>query len=290
MKALIFGSNGQLACEFKKKFEFDKEIYQVGSSEVDFLKPDQITKLIKEFKPKFIINCSAYTAVDKAESDQATALQINGFALGVMGEAAKKVGATVIHYSTDYVFNGESKIGYNETDKVDPINYYGYSKLIGENNLRETCDKHLIFRVSWVYGIYGNNFLKTILRLAKERLELKIVHDQHGAPTSSSAIAEATLRALADPEVTDKAGLYHMSPHGNTSWYGFTEKILELTVKEQQKFKIITESVIPITSDQFPSAAKRPKNSLLLSKKLMDTFQIELPEWSESLKLVLKAL
>lgn len=290
MKTLIFGANGQLASEFKKRLGHEKDVYQVGHDQVDFLKPEQIDKLIKEFKPKTIINCSAYTAVDKAESERATALQINGASVGVIGEAAKKVDASVIHYSTDYVFNGESTAAYQETDPVDPVNYYGYTKQVGEKNLRETCPKHFIFRVSWVYGIYGNNFLKTILRLAKERPELKIVNDQIGAPTASADIAEATLKIMQDPQFLDKAGLYHMSPYGKTSWFGFTQKILELAVKEQSRFNIMTQSVLPITSDQFPSAAKRPKNSLLSSKKLMDTFHIELPEWSESVLSVLKGL
>lgn len=289
MKTLIFGQNGQLSSEFKKRLGSDKDVYQVGHDQADFLKPEQVVKLIKEFKPAQIINCSAYTAVDKAETDREAAMQINGFILGVIGETAKKVGSSVFHYSTDYVFNGQQNTAYLETDTVDPINYYGLTKQVGEKNLIETCDKALIFRISWVYGIYGNNFLKTMLRLGKERPELKIVDDQVGAPTASADIADATLRIMKDREVTDKAGIYHMSPHGQTTWYGFTQKIIESAAKEP-RFKIITESVLPINSDQFPSAAKRPKYSLLASKKLMATFQVELPEWSESLKMVLKGL
>lgn len=290
MKTLIFGQNGQLASEFKKRLGHNKEVYQIGHDQADFLKPDQISKLIKEIKPKRIINCAAYTAVDKAETDRDAAMQINGFIMGVIGEAAKKVDATVLHYSTDYVFDGQKKSPYLETDLVAPVNYYGVTKQVGEKNLSETCDKHLIFRISWVYGVYGNNFLKTILRLAKERLELKIVNDQIGAPTASSVIADSTLRILQDYEVTDKSGIYHMSPHGQTTWFGFTEKIIEHVTKQKSKFNVITESVVPIKSEEFPTPAKRPKYSLLASKKLMDTFQFELPEWSESLSMVLKGL
>lgn len=290
MDALIFGTNGQLASEFKKLYAGNKDVYQVGHDQVDFLKPDQVTKIIKEYKPKKIINCSAYTAVDKAENDRTAAMQINGFIMGVIGEAAKKVDATVYHFSTDYVFNGEKVGAYVESDVVDPVNYYGLSKQIGEKNLQETCPKHLIFRVSWVYGLYGNNFLKTILRLAKERPELKIVNDQTGAPTASLEIAKATMEIMKDFEVTDKSGLYHMSPYGQTTWHGFTEKILELAAKDQAKFGIITQSVKGIPSSEYPTPAERPKNSLLSAKKLKDTFQVELPEWNESLKVVFKGL
>jgi len=290
MKTLIFGKSGQLASEFAKLFAGHKEVYQVGQTEADFQNPLAVSKLIQEVKPKTIINCSAYTAVDKAETEREKALQVNGFIMGVIGESAKKIGASVIHYSTDYVFNGQKETPYVETDSVDPINYYGYSKQVGEKNVLETCPLSFVFRVSWVYGIYGNNFLKTILRLAGERPELKIVSDQHGAPTSSHDIAKATLQVLDDPQFLDKAGLYHMAPQGRTTWYSFTQAILEQAAKAQPSRKIVTESVLPITSDQFPSAAKRPKNSLLLSKKLMDTFQVGLPIWNESVLEVLKQL
>jgi dTDP-4-dehydrorhamnose reductase len=293
MKTLIFGQTGQLASEFKKLILEQKlnpkEVHQVGSTEADFLKPTEIVKLIKDYRPTQIINCSAYTAVDKAETEKDSALQINGFILGVIGEAAKKIDSSVVHYSTDYVFNGEKKDPYIESDMVQPINYYGYSKSVGEKNLAETCAKFLILRVSWVYGIYGTNFLKTMLRLGQERPELKIVSDQIGAPTSSRVIAETTLALLKDTEVQDKSGIYHMTPYGETSWHGFTEAILE-RARKNPKFKIITESIVPITSSQFPTPAKRPKYSLMSAKKLKDTFGLELPEWSESLEAVLKGL
>lgn len=290
MKILIFGESGQLASEFKKITFENKDVYQVGRDQTDFLKPDQVVKLIREIKPTHIINTAAYTAVDKAESEREIALQINGKMLGIIGEVAKKIEASVMHFSTDYVFNGQSQTPYVETDLIEPINYYGYTKSVGDKNLSDTGCQYQIFRVSWVYGIYGNNFLKTMLRLGKEKVELKIVNDQVGTPTGSTYIAEACSRILKDPLLPDKSGIYHMAPHGITTWFEFTNKIFNLAVKQPDKFQIITKSVVPITSDQFISAAKRPKYSLLSSVKLKNIFNIELPEWNEGLNSIFKTL
>lgn len=290
MKILIFGSNGQVASEFKKITSENKDVHQVGSQEIDFLKPDQVVQLIREYKPAHIINTAAYTAVDKAESEQSTAMHINGLMPGIIGETAKKIGASVTHFSTDYVFNGRSSKPYVETDVIDPVNYYGLTKSVGDKNLSDTGCHYQIFRVSWVYGIYGNNFLKTMLRLGQERPELKIVSDQHGAPTASFEIAAAVWRILKDKQLPDKNGTYHMSPHGETTWFDFTQEIFDRASYRKDKFKIITESVVPITSDQFVSAAKRPRYSLLSSAKLNVIFGVELPEWNESLNSVFKLL
>lgn len=290
MKILIFGENGQLACEFKKLTAENKDVHQVGSHKIDFLKPDQVVQLIREYKPSHIINTSAYTAVDKAENDQVAAMHINGLMPGIIGETAKKINAQVTHFSTDYVFNGQGTKPYIESDPIDPINYYGQSKAVGDKNLSDTGCHHQIFRVSWVYGIYGNNFLKTILRLGQERPELKIVQDQRGAPTASFEIARAIWQILKDKQLPDKDGTYHMSPFGETTWFDFTQLIFDIASYQKEKFKIITESVVPITSDQFVSAARRPKYSLLSSGKLKNIFGVELPEWSESLHAVFKSM
>ena len=290
MKILILGESGQLASEFKKIMLGNKDVYQVGREQADFLKPDQVVKLIREFKPSHIINTSAYTAVDKAETEREAALKINGAMVGVIGEVAKKIEASVIHFSTDYVFNGQSQTPYVETDPIDPVNYYGYTKAIGDKNLSDTGCQYQIFRVSWVYGIYGNNFLKTMLRLGKEKVELKVVNDQVGAPTGSYHIAEACSRILKDPLLPDKNGIYHMSPYGKATWFEFAEEIFDMAKKQPDKFQIITKSIAPITSDQFVSAAKRPKYSLLSSVKLKNIFNVELPEWNEGLKAVFKTL
>lgn len=290
MKILIFGENGQLANEFKKLTSTNKDVHQVGSKEIDFLKPDQVVRLIREYKPSHIINTAAFTAVDKAESEQAAAMHINGLMPGIIGETAKKIEASVTHFSTDYVFNGRGSKPYVETDLIDPVNYYGLTKSVGDKNLSDTGCHHQIYRVSWIYGIFGNNFLKTMLRLGQERPELKIVSDQRGAPTASFEIAKAVWQILKDKQLPDKDGVYHMAPYGETTWFDFTQLIFDIASYQKDKFKIITESVVPISSDQFISAAKRPKYSLLSSSKLKSIFSVELPEWSESLEAVFKSI
>lgn len=302
-KILIFGLNGQLASEFKKITIGQKNIYQVGQDQASFLNPDQIVSLISEVKPTYIINAAAYTAVDKAESDQSSAMQINGNILGIIGESAKKINSSVTHFSTDYVFDGQSSKPYIETDQINPVNYYGLTKSVGDKNLIDSGCNYQIFRVSWVYGRYGHNFLKTMLRLGSEKKELKIVSDQFGVPTLSSDIAQSVWQILKDPSLSEKNGLYHMAPSGQTNWFEFANCIFKLAQKtdlnyrqagsEQfdfKKNKIITESVLPISSDQFLSAAKRPRYSLLSSDKLKDTFDVHLPDWQTSLESVFKVI
>lgn len=244
-------------------------------------------KLIREYKPKCIINTAAYTAVDKAESEKDVSLQTNGQIMGIIGEVAKKIDASVIHYSTDYVFNGASRIPYTEDDHVDPINHYGKTKLLGEKYLLDTGCQAYIFRVSWVYGKYGNNFLKTILKLMQERPELKIVSDQIGAPTFSYDIAKATVQILSNSQLRDKTGIYHMPAQGQTTWYDFTQLIVDFAKQKSDKYKVITESVVAISSDQFITPAVRPRYSLMSGVKLKTNFQITLPEWDYSVKKVL---
>ncbi len=290
MKILIFGSQGQLASEFKKLTTGQKNIFQVGQEQANFLNPEQIEKLISDVKPSHIINAAAYTAVDKAESDQQTALQVNGKILGTIGEAAKKIGASVTHFSTDYVFDGKSSVPYVETDSIHPVNYYGTTKSVGESLLAQSDCKYQIFRISWVYGQYGHNFLKTMLRLGAERAELKIVSDQFGVPTLSSDVAAATWKIINDAELMDKGGIYHMAPQGLTNWHEFAVKIFEMAANDADRFKIVTQSILPITSDQFLSAAKRPQYSLLSSEKLKSTFGLILPHWQQSLASVFKVI
>ena len=254
------------------------------------MKPDNVVKLIREFKPTHIINTSAYTAVDKAETERDKSMQINAHTVGIIGEVAKKLDATVIHYSTDYVFDGLGNAPYLEQHPIKPINYYGASKAEGERNLIDTGSRSYIFRVSWVYGQFGNNFLKTMLKFSQERPELKIVSDQIGAPTASFEIAESTLKVLADAQFPDKAGIYHMAPEGKTSWYEFTQNILDMAKFKPDKYKVITESIVPINSDQFVSAARRPKYSVLNSDKLKAAFDLRLPPWDYSLQKVMNSL
>ena len=250
------------------------------------MKPDSVVKLIREFKPTHIINTSAYTAVDKAETEPDKSMQINAHTVGIIGEVAKKLDATVIHYSTDYVFDGSSQFPYKENHQIKPINQYGLSKAAGEKYLSDTECHMCLFRVSWVYGVFGNNFFKTMLKFAQERQELKIVSDQSGAPTASFEIAAATLKVLQDQQLKDKGGLYHMAPEGETNWFEFTQAIVDIAKTKKDKYKIITESIVPISSDQFVSAAKRPKYSVLNATKLKNTFGLGLPHWNYSLEKV----
>ncbi len=290
MKILIFGENGQLASEFKKITLNNREVRQVGRVDADFNNPDQVVEIIRDYKPTHIINAVAYTAVDKAESEKQTALQVNGIMPGIIGEVAKKIQASVTHFSTDYVFDGNKRKPYVETDKIDPVNYYGLTKSVGDKNLFDSGCRHQIFRVSWVYGAYGHNFLKTMLKLGQERNELKIVSDQIGTPTGSHEIASAVWQILKDKQLPDKCGTYHMTPLGETNWYEFATCIFDLAGKRPEKFKIISKSVLPINSIEFISAAKRPRFSLMSSGKLKSTFGTELTEWGESLKLLMNTL
>ncbi len=290
MKLLILGENGQLASEFKKITVGNRDVRQAGRADADFQKPDEVVQIIRDYKPTHIINAAAYTAVDKAESEKNVALHINGIMPGIIGEVAKKIQASVTHFSTDYVFAGTGKKPYVETDKIDPVNYYGLTKSVGDKNLADSGCQYQIFRVSWVYGAYGHNFLKTMLKLGQEKTELKIVSDQIGAPTTSLGIASLVWQILQDRQLLDKSGTYHMTPFGKTNWHEFATHIFELAQKRPDRFKIICKSVLPISSAEFISAAKRPQYSLMSSAKLKTSFNVELPEWDENLKLLIKTL
>ncbi|MDP2783774.1 MAG: dTDP-4-dehydrorhamnose reductase, partial [Sulfurimicrobium sp.] len=245
-----------------------------------------IRAVIREIKPDLIVNPAAYTAVDKAESEPELAMAVNGIAPGIMAEEARKLGATMIHYSTDYVFDGTKTSPYTEEDIPNPINVYGKTKLAGEQAIQAAGIPHLILRTSWVYGARGKNFLLTILRLAKERDELKIVDDQIGAPTWSRMIAEATAQILAQSvstmphhplPITEVSGVYNLTAAGRTSWCEFTRAILENAQAGTR--------VSPIPTADYPLPAPRPLFSLLASDKLSKTFGMKLPPWEDSLAL-----
>jgi dTDP-4-dehydrorhamnose reductase len=246
------------------------QIFPFDRDSLDLADPDQIVERVRELKPGLIVNAAAYTAVDRAESEPELAMRINADAPRILAEEALRLGAVLIHYSTDYVFDGTKPVPYVEADAPSPINIYGKSKLEGERGILATGCRHLILRTSWVYGARGANFLLTMLRLARERRELRVVDDQIGAPTWCRDIAAATARASAG----GIEGLFHLTARGKTSWCGFARKILEIAG--------IATPVIPISSNEFRSVAKRPANSLLSCAKLK-TFGIELADWSHSL-------
>ncbi|BCB28732.1 NAD(P)-dependent oxidoreductase [Sulfurimicrobium lacus] len=283
MKILLTGKNGQVGWELQRALGPLGQVVAVDRQVLDLGNPDSIRAVIREVRPDLIVNPAAYTAVDKAESEPELAMAVNGIAPGIMAEEAKKLGAAMIHYSTDYVFDGRKTSPYTEEDIPSPLNVYGKTKLAGEQAVQAAGIPHLILRTSWVYGARGKNFLLTILRLAKEREELKIVADQIGAPTWSRMIAEATAQILAQsvspltPHPSLLTGVYNLTAAGRTSWCGFTQAIVENAQAGTR--------VMPIPTSDYPLPAPRPLFSLLASDKLARTFGVALPLWDESLKL-----
>lgn len=284
MKILITGKNGQVGWELQRTLAPLGEVVAVDRQALDLTSPDAIRALIREIKPALIVNPAAYTAVDKAESEPELAMAVNGIAPGIMAEEAKKLGAAMIHYSTDYVFDGSHTAPYVETDTPCPINVYGRTKLAGEQAIQASGIPHLILRTSWVYGSRGKNFLLTVLRLAGERDELKIVDDQIGAPTSSRMIAEATAQIIAQTrgELTEASGLYHLTAGGQTSWHGFTAAILENRARQSGAAK---PRLSPIPTSAYPLPAPRPHYSVMSNDKLRNTFGVAIPAWEIGLDL-----
>ncbi|TCV84254.1 dTDP-4-dehydrorhamnose reductase [Sulfurirhabdus autotrophica] len=293
MKILLIGKNGQVGWELQRTLATLGDVIPVDRNQMDLANPDSIRAVIREAKPDIIVNAAAYTAVDKAESEPELAMAINGVAPGIMAEEAKRLNALVVHYSTDYVFDGTKQGAYTEEDIPNPINVYGKTKLAGEQAVQAVDVQHIILRTSWVYGVRGKNFLLTILRLAKERDELKIVDDQIGAPTWSRMIAEATGQILAQKlspfsinqhSFSELYGVYHLTSGGQTTWYGFTKAILQ----HQSVIDCgLLPKLIPISTKEYPLPAKRPENSVLSSGSLIKTFGLTLPVWDRALSICL---
>ena len=281
---LLTGKTGQVGWELQRTLAGLGRVRAMDSNELNLAKPDVIRAVIAETKPNIIVNAAAYTAVDQAESEPDVAMAINSVAPGIFAEEAKKINAVLVHYSTDYVFDGNKSSPYLETDAPAPVNIYGQSKLEGERAIAAVDGCYLTIRTSWVYGARGKNFLLTMLRLAKERTELKIVDDQIGAPTWSRMIAEATALMLAKGlgALADYKGLYHLSAAGKTSWHGFALRILENATLLPPHTGL---QVIPIYTSAYPTPAKRPKNSLLNNAKLTRAFGLALPDWQDALDL-----
>lgn len=281
---LLTGKDGQVGWELHRELAPLGSVVAFGRAELDLASPDVIRARAREVKPDIIVNAAAYTAVDKAESESDLAMAVNGTAPGILAEEARRLGALLVHYSTDYVFDGMKGEPYVETDPTNPINEYGRSKLAGEAAIATSGCAHLIFRTSWVYGTRGKNFLLTILRLARERDELRIVSDQIGAPTSAPAIAAATSHALREsarwPRDHDpRWGIYHMVAKGTTSWFGFAQAILAragFAVPVQPRLR-------PIPTSEYPTPAHRPNYSVLACEKLEACFGIALPAWEQAL-------
>lgn len=291
---LLTGVNGQVGHALASRLPALGHVIPLDRSQLDLGNVDAIRKLVQETKPDLIINPAAYTAVDKAESEPELAHAINAQAPGILAEAAAEVGALLVHYSTDYVFDGSKTSPYLETDATNPLGVYGASKLAGEQAIQASTAPHLILRTSWVYGSYGKNFLRTILKLAMERESLSIVADQFGAPTSSASIADATISVLQNWD-SRKSGIYHLSNQGVTSWHGFAQEIIRQyqtihTSTSYPTLKISPEAIKAITTAEYPTPAKRPANSRMNDDKLRTAFDVVLPDWQLALAAVIKTL
>jgi dTDP-4-dehydrorhamnose reductase len=281
-KILVTGKNGQVGWELQRTLAPLGQIIAVDAEDMDLRDVDAIRNKVREIAPHIIVNPAAHTAVDKAESEADLAMAINGTAAGVLAEEAKKLDALLIHYSTDYVFNGSKTSPYVESDTPDPQSVYGRTKLAGEQAIQAVGGKHLILRTSWVYGVHGGNFVKTILRLAKERSELRIVADQYGAPTWARLLAESTAQIIGKYS-EDKSGVYHLTSSGSTNWHQFAEEIVRLARQYDDALKDKPLTIHPIATHEYPVPAKRPANSSLSTEKVRKTFGLALPSWEYEL-------
>lgn len=287
-KILLFGKVGQVGWELRRTLSPLCRLECVDYPDVDFTAPDSIRRQIAGAAPDVIVNAAAYTAVDKAESEIALATKINADAPGLMAAEARKRGALLVHYSTDYVFDGTNTTPYVETDPPNPLGAYARTKHAGDEAIRATGCAHLIFRLCWVYGARGANFMLTMQRFAREREKLRVVADQVGCPTWSRLIAETTALALRQVRTPDDAralsGTYHLCASGQTSWHGFARAIVDLMPPESRKCR----EVEAIASADFPTPTKRPAYSVMSCAKLEQSFGLRLPDWHDSLRQVVE--
>jgi dTDP-4-dehydrorhamnose reductase len=284
---LILGQQGQVAWELQRTLSSLGNITVLGSQDLDLANTHKLRDTIQTLHPQIVVNAAAYTAVDQAESDQAIAKAINHIAPQILAEETAKLGSLLVHYSTDYVFDGAKTGTYVENDATNPLGVYGATKLGGEQAIQAVGSNHLIFRTTWVYGTRGKNFLLTILRLAAEKPELKIVADQIGAPTWSRSIAEATAQVVCQWPHQPSSGLYHLSATGMTSWHGFATKIVDFSRQISPDRALSVNQILPIPAVEYPTPAARPANSQLDSSKLWQTFGVQLNNWEHDLELAM---
>jgi dTDP-4-dehydrorhamnose reductase len=299
-RILLTGKNGQVGAELATLLPSLGEVAAYDHHQLDLSNPDQIRRAIRDVQPAIIVNAAAYTSVDQAEKEEEKAHVINADAPALMAEEAKRIGAVLVHYSTDYVFDGSSNLPYVETDRPNPINVYGKTKLAGEEAIRAVGAPYLILRTAWVYGTRGRNFLLTILRLATEREELKVVRDQCGAPTWSREIAKATATVLLQlskqgrEAISRVGGIYHMTAAGKANWFEFAEAILALAARTPPGIPwfetatkaqpLVVRRITAIPTEEYPTQARRPTYSVLSNTRLKQDFGLELPEWSVQLR------
>lgn len=288
-RILLTGSSGQVGQALRNTLAPLGEVLAPGRDALDLVNADSVRETLRQYRPTLIVNAAAYTAVDRAESEPELAMSVNGIAPGVLAEEAQRLGAVLVHYSSDYVFDGSKSAAYVETDAPNPLNVYGRSKLAGEQAIQAACQNHYILRTSWVYSAEGANFLNTILRLACERPELRIVNDQTGAPTWATALSEMTVQLLTaslDRPTDPRYGLYHLTAAGAVTWFGFAEAILAQAKKA--KPEIPETKLIPVTTREYPLPAKRPLNSCLDNTLFSKTFGIVPASWQDMMSMCLQ--
>lgn len=292
MTILLFGKGGQVGWELQRSLAPLGKVVALDFDSTDlcgdFTNLAGLAATVAAVRPDVIVNAAAHTAVDKAESEPALARTINALAPGVLAEAAARTGACLVHYSTDYVFDGSGDMPWKETDVPAPLSVYGASKLEGEQRIVQACPHHLIFRTSWVYAARGGNFARTMLRLAKERERLTVIDDQVGAPTGADLLADVTAHALRSvlrqPEL---AGLYHLVADGHTSWHGYAQLVLEHARRAGVELKTAADAIEAVPTSAFPTPAARPLNSRLDTGKLQATFGLTLPAWQQGVERML---
>jgi len=284
MKILLFGKGGQVGWELQRSLAPLGELVALDSGSTgllaDLSDPDALGETVLAVRPDVIVNAAAHTAVDKAESEAEFARKLNATSPGVLAQAARQVGALMVHYSTDYVFDGSGEAPWAEDDPTGPLSVYGRTKLEGEQLVADRCPRHLIFRTSWVYAARGGNFAKTMLRLAKERDGLTVIDDQFGSPTGADLLADVTAHAVRDTlRDTGKAGLYHLVAGGETTWFDYARFVLAQALSAGVELKAGPDEVRAVPTSAFPTPAVRPRNSRLSTAKLQAAFGLELPHW-----------
>ena len=301
MKILLLGKNGQVGQVLQRTLQPLGELLALdraqGSTGLcgDLSQPEALAATIRQLRPDVIVNAGAYTAVDKAESEPEQARLINAHAPEVLAREAEALGAWFIHYSTDYVFNGSGTVPWQESDATAPLNVYGQSKLEGELRVQAACTRHLIFRTSWVYAVHGNNFVKTMLKLAQERQRLTVINDQWGAPTGAELIASVTASAIQkvsgnsnlDANQGALAGIYHLVASGETNWHAYASHVISQAKTLRPDMQWSVQDIAPVPSTAFVTAAQRPHNSRLNNNKLQTAFGISLPDWQQGVDCML---
>jgi len=293
MKILLLGKNGQVGWELQRSLAPLGELVAPGRDDAglcgDLTNLEGLARTVQAVRPDVIVNAAAHTAVDRAESEPELAHTLNALAPGVLAQEAAKVGAWLVHYSTDYVFDGSGNRPWAETDTPAPLSVYGRSKLEGERLIQAACPQHLIFRTSWVYAARGGNFAKTMLRLAQERERLTVINDQFGAPTGAELIADVTAHALRQClRQAQDAGLYHLAARGETTWHGYANEVLALARLIDSAIKIKVTEVVPVATSAFLTAARRPLNSRLDTQKLQMVFELTLPNWDHGVERMIR--